>query len=215
MNNNPMRFNDPSGHMIDNGCNVTGCTGNPEATRHTILMDSFISGSLDQPTAQLPENNQSQITNPVVRGANAIDVANTYLAPYSIQTPKPNVHVLLTYSEFEDGSVSEFEITIINKSDQYVNVLGAEISTEMTGPAGLVPCCTTCADFQIRPSNPINPLLNVKPKTLESITLIVLPVNPFDATPASYITIHVGVELWIINPSGHWFPKSTTTIWPR
>ena len=124
VNNSPVNYTDPTGHMLTDGCSYEGCTGDQFATVHTILINQYLATRMKPQKDELPDKNPEPIRNVIEQLLNAIGLVGEGLEAMS-QNDK-NIATFLTYSEVE-GAVSNITYTVWNKSDTIVLVRSAAI----------------------------------------------------------------------------------------
>ncbi len=126
--NNPIRYNDPSGHMLDSGggnsCNdkIKKCS-----VTHTVLI-----GKHNQLPLYIPESDDSDCAGCSAEGQFAPHPAASipgfvngiaiYLRNNEAMNGKPDIFTFFTYEEYSDGTVSAKSITILNKSNKEISV---------------------------------------------------------------------------------------------
>jgi RHS repeat-associated protein len=136
-NNNPVRFNDPSGHLIDSGCNSLGCEGNPYVTRHIIRIGAVGRPKISWGGSQAAEESYTGYYGSGDGGINtawagAVGVASDGLAAINNSTFRndANIFVYLTYDVNSDMSVNLSTLTVQNESGLSVSVdVGIEPKT--------------------------------------------------------------------------------------
>ena len=158
VNNNPIRYNDPTGHMVDDGCRSEGCRGNPNVIRHTILLGQYNSREPLEPKDSLPGNGS---TEPIVR---AVEPASDILPT---QYPSENVATFLSYSIDGNGTVDDFEYSVWNDSDKSFFVAYARLVTQ---ESPMAPLCIKNETYYDRPQG-LDWLATVEPQTTANIPL--------------------------------------------
>lgn len=142
VHNNPIRFNDPSGHMI-NECKGEGCQGDPYATVHTVPIDSYnIPANPDPINYNTPSNPGSSLASLVKQWADrAIQTIDTFVGFAAAYPPKTNdnIYVYLTYSEHNQDDIknawrSVDEATVYNESAGNTYITGAQFESTKTIP---------------------------------------------------------------------------------
>jgi RHS repeat-associated protein len=105
-NNNPVRYTDPTGHMLDAG---GGDCKDANVIVRTILLMQYNSREPLEPKDSLPGKGSSE---PLVR---AVEPASDLITPrYSGY----NVATFLSYSIDRNGTVGDFEYSVWNNSDK-------------------------------------------------------------------------------------------------
>jgi RHS repeat-associated protein len=182
--NNPLRYIDPTGHRTctdqqaatgDETCDQN-ITDNGGPVIHKIFMGSFYASGPNQPKDQLPESNPQPITNPLVWLSEFIGLIEDLVRP---QIPEDNVSLWLTYSEYDNGNVDDFYISMNNQSDQKIYLSRVTFSTERwdEGFATNLPSCVECGEFTAR-STIHDYLATIGPQSSTDINLSTYPSNP-------------------------------------
>ena len=140
VNNSPVNFTDSTGHRIDSGCTTEGCTGNPNAIRHTIYVGGFPSITRPDTTSfgTRAEESYDPSGNPDPSGPIGLvnDALDMY-RHYQYNHDPSNIFVYLNYEEYSDKSVSLTSILIVNHSNLGVSIGSAEINASPTPCLGL------------------------------------------------------------------------------
>jgi RHS repeat-associated protein len=127
-NNNPVRFNDPSGHMLDSG-GGTSCNDKIEkcSITYTILVGAhndippYVPGANDSTCYDCPS--EGQFKTPAKYSIP--DLANelaTAIRDYESRNGKPAIFTFFTYDESSDGTINAESLTIFNKSNRDISV---------------------------------------------------------------------------------------------
>jgi len=128
---NPVRYVDPSGHMLDDGCNSSGCTGDPNAIIHTIYMGGF--PAIPRPNlvnfAEKAENSYDpQGRLDPSAGVSLVNDLMEQVMIYKYGHDSNEIYAYLMYEEGEGDSISITTIELWNKSNRHVSIGNVLIS---------------------------------------------------------------------------------------
>ena len=182
--NNPVKYIDPTGHRTctekqaatgDETCDQN-ITPGIDRIIHRVLLGSFVAAKAIEPKDQLPAENLVPITNPGEWGIQAIGALEDFLPPPIVQG---HVFAYLTYSEYDNGSVDNFSVSIINNSSQDIYFASLSYSTERWDKSFRtdLACCVECGDFYVD-SQISGYLGTVSPWESTTISLNPYPDNP-------------------------------------
>jgi len=228
--NNPVKYIDPSGHRTctaeEAGTGNETCDQNivndTNWTIHRVLLDTFRASNPQEAKFDLPSSDP--ITNTWVWVINLLGVVGDFL-PASTNNAS-NVYMYLTYSEFQNGSIDDFSLSVVNYSDQNVNLASVIFSSERwskdVGP--LTTSCVECGDFSVM-SNISNYLAVVPGNSKADVSLSTYPSNPSVSISPDYnfppfsgaVNVTISVYMYANTLAGFSFiPLQRYTIWgPR
>ena len=139
VNNNPINFNDPSGHRMDDGCLIDGCEGNKNLITHTLYLGGFpfvLIPTDPQNYSQKAEETYSTNEDKVntVLGAAGLGVEALEQGLYYRRSHKANdIDAFISFNELDDGSISITSLTVWNKTDSIINVDNIVLNSIFTG----------------------------------------------------------------------------------
>ncbi|HMN01076.1 MAG TPA: hypothetical protein PKC99_18900 [Anaerolineales bacterium] len=150
VNNNPVRYTDPTGHMIDSGGGTT-CYEETEdcSVTHTVLagMHNWMTPYVPGPDESGCDGCSAEGQYPASAWASAPDVLLNQPAIWirnnQAANGDPSIFTFVTYDEYLDGTISVDSITVYNKSNVELAVSSVTFGVEVT------PCQTLC----YQPSN--------------------------------------------------------------
>jgi len=190
--NNPVKYIDPSGHRT--------CTDQEAATGdetcdqnivdeidwviHRVYMGGFTASEPIDSKDQLPSNSLQPPANWLIWVVQAIGLLEDFIPPRATGS---NVFTYLTYSEYDDGSVGNFSISVINQSDQSVYLSRVKFSTERWDESFStnLPSCVECGVFYAR-STINNHLATIRPGNSADVNLNTYPSNPTVSITPNY-----------------------------
>jgi RHS repeat-associated protein len=181
---NPVKYIDPTGHRTctekqaasgDETCDQN-ITPGIDRIIHRVPLGSFAAAKPIEPKDQLPAENPVPITNPGEWGLQAIGALEGILPPPILQG---YVFTYLTYSEYGNGSVDNFSISVVNNSTQNVYFKFVSYSTKRWDEdyRNDLACCAECGVFAVY-SNTSDYLATVEPFSSSDVNLSTYPVNP-------------------------------------
>lgn len=130
VNNSPVNYMDPTGHMLSK-CPDGACDGDlhdddPNFKKHTASLGNITASPLEPIGGDVPDYSPAPISNPLVWLLTVLGLAKDGYE--MMQQPGPNISTFLTYSEGGDGSLSDFNYSVLNNSDTNFYVSSANFN---------------------------------------------------------------------------------------
>jgi len=137
--NNPINYNDPTGHRMDDGCLIDGCKGNRNLIIHSLYLGGFpfvLIPTDPQNYSQKAEETYSTNEDKVnaILGAAGLGADALEQGLYYRRSHRANdVDAFISFNELEDGSISITSLTVWNNTDWIINVDTISINSAHTG----------------------------------------------------------------------------------
>jgi RHS repeat-associated protein len=131
VNNSPLNYVDPSGHMPTCGEEKTGYACKIRLSKwfnqvvtHTVYLGGFYA-EIESEEYSEDGGNPHKITNKYQRAMVLLDLFLSMLPP---EMHSPNVKIFLSYDQYEDGRIDNVNLKIINESGATVYVPAVKIT---------------------------------------------------------------------------------------